>query len=56
MTQYEEAQASGDETSQNRLARRMVEAMQGLSQIHPEPRVREYWRTRAEAFEGGRDV
>jgi hypothetical protein len=53
MAQYEKARADGDEALQGQLAIRIVEAMRNLSNIHPRPEMRNYWRGRADAFEVG---
>lgn len=50
MKQYDMAR---EEVLQNLLATRIAEAIENLSNIHPEARIRNYWIGRAEAFVGG---
>jgi hypothetical protein len=48
MAQYEASQEVSDE-----LVQRVVQALRLLSEIHPDPRVRNHFRGRAEAFASG---
>jgi len=51
--QYEAAKGRDDQEAINVLEPKIAAAMRRLSEGHPDPRVREYWKTRAENFAGG---
>jgi len=55
MKLYEEARKRDDTESATALAQMITEVMQRLADIHPDPRVQEEWRARAEAFSAAGD-
>ncbi|KZT27914.1 hypothetical protein NEOLEDRAFT_1130415 [Neolentinus lepideus HHB14362 ss-1] len=56
MKRYEETRRTGDKEAEQEESRKLVDAMNQIADSHPDPRVQEEWRKKAQAFDTGSDT
>ncbi|EPQ56524.1 hypothetical protein GLOTRDRAFT_128466 [Gloeophyllum trabeum ATCC 11539] len=56
MKHYERAKETGNKAAEQEESRKLVEAMNRIAERHPDPRVQEEWRAKAQAFSAGNEA